>query len=51
MFSRPITERSKAKPMQSRITFDTKLKIALKQKLRKVKYNAQSFKFIYLTVT
>ena len=29
MFSRPITERSKAKPMQSRITFDTQLKIAL----------------------
>ena len=28
-FSRPITERSEAKPMQSRITFDTKLKIAL----------------------
>ena len=28
-FSRPITERSKAKPMQSRITFDTQLKIAL----------------------
>ena len=28
-FSRPITERSKAKPMQSRITFDTRLKIAL----------------------
>ena len=28
-FSRPITERSKAKPMQSWITFDTQLKIAL----------------------
>ena len=28
-FSRPITERSKAKPIQSRITFDTQLKIAL----------------------
>ena len=28
-FSRPITERSKAKPMQSRITFDTQLKIAV----------------------
>ena len=28
-FSRPITERRKAKPMQSRITFDTQLKIAL----------------------
>ena len=28
-FSRPITERSKAKPMQSRITFDTQLKIAI----------------------
>ena len=28
-FSKPITERSKAKPMQSRITFDTQLKIAL----------------------
>ena len=27
--SKPITERSKAKPMQSRITFDTQLKIAL----------------------
>ena len=28
-FSRPITEHSKAKPMQSRITFDTQVKIAL----------------------
>ena len=28
-FSKPITERSKAKPMQSQITFDTQLKIAL----------------------
>ena len=28
-FSRPITARSKAKPMQSRVTFDTQLKIAL----------------------
>ena len=28
-FSGPITERSEAKPMQSRITFDTQLKIAL----------------------
>ena len=28
-FCRPITQRSKAKPMQSRITFDTQLKIAL----------------------
>ena len=28
-FSRRITEPSKAKPMQSRITFDTELKIAL----------------------
>ena len=28
-FSKPITERSEAKPMQSRITFDTQLKIAL----------------------
>ena len=28
-FSRPITEHSKAKPMQSRITFDTQLKITL----------------------
>ena len=28
-FSRPITVRSKAKPIQSRITFDTQLKIAL----------------------
>ena len=28
-FFRPITERTKAKPMQSRITFDTQLKIAL----------------------
>ena len=28
-FSRPITERRKAKPMQSRITFDTQLKITL----------------------
>ena len=28
-FSTPITERSKANPMQSRITFDTQLKIAL----------------------
>ena len=28
-FCRPITERSKAKPIQSRITFDTQLKIAL----------------------
>ena len=27
--SKPITERSKAKPMQSRITFDTQLKIVL----------------------
>ena len=27
-FSRPITAHSKAKPMQSRITFDTQLKIA-----------------------
>ena len=27
--SRPITERSVAKPMQSRITFDTQLKITL----------------------
>ena len=26
---RPIIDRSKAKPMQSRITFDTRLKIAL----------------------
>ena len=30
-FSRPITERSKEKPIQSRITFDTRLKIALKR--------------------
>ena len=29
-FSRPITERIKAKPMQSRITFDTQFQIALK---------------------
>ena len=28
-FFRPITERSKATPTQSRITFDTQLKIAL----------------------
>ena len=28
-FSGPITERSEAKPMQSRITFETRLKIAL----------------------
>ena len=28
-FSRPITERRKAKPMKRRITFDTQLKIAL----------------------
>ena len=28
-FSKPITECSKAKPTQSRITFDTQLKIAL----------------------
>ena len=28
-FSRPITEYSNAKPMQSWITFDTQLKIAL----------------------
>ena len=28
-FSGPITKRSKAKPMQSQITFDTQLKIAL----------------------
>ena len=28
-FSRLITERSEAKPMQSRTTFDTQLKIAL----------------------
>ena len=28
-FSRPITERTKVKPMLSRITFDTQLKIAL----------------------
>ena len=28
-FSKPITERSKAKPMQSRIKFDTQLKIVL----------------------
>ena len=27
-FSRPISERNKANPMQSRITFDTQLKIA-----------------------
>ena len=33
-FSRPIIERSKAKPMQSRITFDTHLKIALYRGLR-----------------
>ena len=33
-FSRPITEHSEAKPMQSRITFDTQLKIALKTKAR-----------------
>ena len=32
-FSRPITERSKAKPMQSRITFDTQLKIAIKHQI------------------
>ena len=30
-FSRPITERSKSKPIQFRITFDTQLKIALIQ--------------------
>ena len=29
-FSRPITERSKPKPVQSRITFDAQMKIALK---------------------
>ena len=29
-FFRPITERSKAKPMQSLITFNTQSKIALK---------------------
>ena len=28
-FSGPITKRSKAKPMQSQITFDTQLKIAM----------------------
>ena len=28
-FSRPITELSEVKPMQSRITFDTQLKIGL----------------------
>ena len=28
-FSRPITERSKAKPRQSQISFNTRLKIAL----------------------
>ena len=28
-FSRPITERRKRNPMQSRITFDTQLEIAL----------------------
>ena len=27
-FSKPITERSKAKPMQSEITFNTQLKLA-----------------------
>ena len=32
-FSKPITERSKAKPIQSQITFDTQLKIALFQNL------------------
>ena len=31
-FSRPITERSETKSMQSRITFDTQLKIALSGK-------------------
>ena len=31
-FYRPITERSEAKPMQSQITFDTRLKIALKSR-------------------
>ena len=35
-FSRPITEHSKAKPMQSRITFDTQLKIALNMKCKVV---------------
>ena len=33
-FSKPITKRSKAKPMQSRITFDTQLKIALSSDAR-----------------
>ena len=32
-FSSPITKHSKAKPMQSRITFDTQLKIAVRQPL------------------
>ena len=32
-FSKPIIERSEAKPMQSRITFDTQMKIALKPPL------------------
>ena len=31
-FCQPITERSKAKPKQTRITFDTQLKTALKPK-------------------
>ena len=33
-FSGPITERSKAKSMQSRITFDTELKINLQTRFR-----------------
>ena len=38
-FSRPITERSKVKPMQPRITFDTQLKISLTEEAKTITLN------------
>ena len=44
-FSRPITERNKAKPMQFWITFDTQLKIAL----RSTSYLKSEFILFFVT--